>query len=280
MSSDASTRLDPHHYLDALAGDSARFVEVLAEVPAGTRVPTCPDWDVDDLLDHLAQVQSFWARIVAGPLTDDAQVQALEPWQRAADRAGLLDAARSATADLLHALRDTSPETPAWTWSPHDRTVGFTFRRQAHEALVHRLDAELTAAPDGSARTPIDPMLADDGVDEVLRLAADHPPAWAEVTREESRMLRVVASDTGRTWLVTMTRLRGTDDAGTDRDRPGIHVADVDPADGTVRPSAILTGAAEDLDGAFWGRPTVGDLQRTGDTTLLAEFEGVLAGRG
>ena len=32
----------------------------------------------------------------------------------------------------------------AWTWST-DQTVGFIVRRQAHEALIHRLDAELTA---------------------------------------------------------------------------------------------------------------------------------------
>ena len=51
-------------YLTHLARDSARFAEVLRETPPGKRVPTCPEWDVDDLLWHLADVQWFWATIV------------------------------------------------------------------------------------------------------------------------------------------------------------------------------------------------------------------------
>jgi len=50
-----------------------------------------------------------------------------------------------------------------WTWSS-DRTVDFVRRRVAHECLIHRLDAQLTA----QALTPIDADLATDGVDEVV----------------------------------------------------------------------------------------------------------------
>src|SRR5665811_2356206 len=46
------TELD---YLSHLALDSARFVEVLRQAPSGARVPTCPDWDADDLLWHLGE---------------------------------------------------------------------------------------------------------------------------------------------------------------------------------------------------------------------------------
>lgn len=48
-------------YLGHLAGNPARFVKVLAQAPTGRRVPTCPDWDADDLLWHLGQVQWCWA---------------------------------------------------------------------------------------------------------------------------------------------------------------------------------------------------------------------------
>ncbi len=47
----------PPEYVTHLARDSARFVSVLRTTPAGTRVPTCPGWDADDLLWHLAEVQ-------------------------------------------------------------------------------------------------------------------------------------------------------------------------------------------------------------------------------
>jgi len=47
------------------------------------------------------------------------------------------------------------------------RNLGFVRRRQAHEVLIHRLDAELTAGVDASA---MDPRLSADGVDELLRV--------------------------------------------------------------------------------------------------------------
>ena len=78
-------------------------------------------------------------------------------------RPALLELYRSASRDLGEILAATSPETPAWTWS-EDQTVGFIRRRQAHEALIHRVDAELTVG----RRTPMDPGLSADGVGEVI----------------------------------------------------------------------------------------------------------------
>ena len=54
-----------------------------------------------------------------------------------------------------------------------DKTVGYIRRRQAHEALIHRLDAELTAG----AVTPLDPDLAADGVLRVPRRDVRRLPA-------------------------------------------------------------------------------------------------------
>src|SRR5450759_2015949 len=66
------TTLDPTplDYLAHLARDSARFLEVLRNTPPQTGVTTCPDWDADDLLWHLAEVQWFWSAIVGrGPVS-------------------------------------------------------------------------------------------------------------------------------------------------------------------------------------------------------------------
>ena len=60
---------------------------------------------------------------------------------------------------LVAELERADPAEPAWSWSA-EQTVGFTFRRQAHEALIHRLDAEQTAGD----VTPLDAALASDGV--------------------------------------------------------------------------------------------------------------------
>ena len=55
--------------------------------------------------------------------------------------------------------------------------MGFVRRRQAHEALIHRIDAELTAG----RRTPVDPLLGADGVDEALRVMYGGVPGVGQV---------------------------------------------------------------------------------------------------
>ena len=68
-------RLD---YLEHLATDSARFGEVLRDLPAETPVPACPDWTADDLLWHLGEVQWFWGTVVRENLTG-AQAEEVKP---------------------------------------------------------------------------------------------------------------------------------------------------------------------------------------------------------
>jgi len=114
---------------------------------------------------------------------------------------------RTASTDLGKALASASPVNPAWTWSD-DKTVGFIIRRQAHEALIHRIDAELTV---GQRRSVMDRQLSADGVD------ARHT-------------VRVRASDTSDSWFVTLGRFSGADpDDSKSYDQEGIQVARVDP---------------------------------------------------
>ena len=87
-----------------------------------------------------------------------------------------------ASADLHHALSTTSPGTPAWTWC-QDETVWFIRRRQAHEALIHRIDAELTAGD----RTPMDTDLSADGVDEALHFMDAGLRSWGASSTSRRR---------------------------------------------------------------------------------------------
>lgn len=284
MADDDSTRLSDESYVRHLREASRRFADVLAATDPGARVPTCPEWNARALLAHLSSVQTFWQQIVADDVQTDEQAEALQVGD--ADPATsdapepayeeLLQAARAAGERLADTLESTPAQAPRLTWST-DRTVGFTIRRQTHEATIHRLDAELTAAPDGSERTPIDAMLAVDGVDEALRVMVGGCPPWGTITPDKGRMLRIVATDTGTRWLVALARFTGTDPDGVAHDEPDIWVAPHDPGDGTVHPTAILTGATEDLYCRLWGRPPISDLRRTGDLVLVAEFEGIVS---
>src|SRR5215472_7360979 len=222
----------PLDYLAHFAAESARFADAIEQAAPGAPVPSCPDWNADDLLWHLGEVQWFWGTVVREGLTGE-QAEALKPG-RPAGRAGLLAFYARASRDLGQILAATPPGTPAWTWSA-DQTAGFIRRRQAHEALIHRVDAELTAG----SRTPIDPRLAADGVDEALRVMYGGVPGWGTFTPEPGSTVRLAASDTGDTWLVTVGWFTGTDPAdGTRYDEAVIDAADSDrggPAAAEIR---------------------------------------------
>ena len=252
-------------YLTHLAADSARFVEVLAQTRPEARVPTCPGWDADDLLWHLGQVQWFWAAIIGRGLTVHADVENLDNGGRPAGRGGLIAFFERASDDLRHNLAAASPQTPAWTWS-QDQTVGFIRRRQAHEAFIHRIDAELTAGD----RTPMDPDLSTDGIDEALRFLDTEPAPSAHFAPDPAQSVRVQTTDTGRSWLLSLGELTGLKDNGTTHDEPGLTVA----ASDTGEPAAaIVSGAAADLDSWLWHRPTLGALERSGDRLVLDRLD-------
>ena len=108
-------------------------------------------------------MQGQWAWVVANrPKNPEDAIPTRGP--APTSYADALTAFDEASAGLVAALRDADPADPAWTWSK-EQTVGFILRRQAHEALIHRLDAELTAI---GTIGELDPALASDGVEEVL----------------------------------------------------------------------------------------------------------------
>ncbi len=256
-------------YVAHLAADSVRFATVIDGLPPDAPVPSCPGWNADDLLWHLGEVQWFWGTVVREQLTGPRAEQ-LKP-ARPDDRAGLAGFYDRASHDLRDILAATAPSTPAWTWSRDDRTVGFIRRRQAHEALIHRIDAELAAGD----RTGMDPELSADGVDEALRVMYGYLPAWGIFTPGDVQPLRLRATDTADSWLITLGRFAGTDPGDQQSyDEPAILTASQDQG---LPAAATVSGGAADLDCWLWRRPSGGQLERSGDQDVLARFEAAIA---
>ena len=260
---DMSRALDFPVYLDHLAADSARFAEVLRRTPYERQVPTCPDWTAADLFFHLAEVQAFWARIVGRRLTTSEQVAELKTVRPDDDRElpGLF---AECTQSLQEALRLTPPDTVAWTWAP-EQTAGFSYRRQAQEALIHRLDAELTAGE----RTPLDARLAADGVDEMLSVIYGEPPSEGTFTPDTEHVVRFAATDTGDAWTVTI---------GTYTDPAGRASPCLDWMPGATS-TAEVHGTAADLDCWLWRRPTLGEISQTGSPATLTRLVEMITAR-
>jgi uncharacterized protein (TIGR03083 family) len=252
-------------YLAHLAHDSDRFAELLLGADPMQPVPSCPDWTTVDLLWHLTEVQWFWGTVVRERVDDPEHLRTPPP-ERPTD----LDSLGHVYATVSAALEDAlaaPPETPVWTWSD-DHTVGWVRRRQAHEALIHRVDAELATGQ----RSDIDPALATDGVDEVLRVMHGGLPPWAAFERG-SGTVRVETSDTGVSWTVALGRVSGSDpESGRSYDQDGFVVVDGEQGS----PDATVRGAAADLDCWLWNRLSPDHVQRSGDEQALARLQSVL----
>jgi uncharacterized protein (TIGR03083 family) len=247
-------RLSRDRLLGHLRTESERFRDVLARCDPAARVPACPGWDASDLLWHLAETQWFWGTTIRNrpaPPPEDRGYPA-----RPDTRSGLLSAFDEYSAAMLHELAAADPAEPAWSWVA-DQTVGFTLRRQTHEALIHRLDAEQAAGE----VTALDPALAADGVHECLDVLYGGAPSWGEF-RPIDRHVLVECHDTAdRTWVL-LGRYVGTDPGdGTLHDDVAIKVVDAPARD----PDVVLGGPAAALDAWLWRRGDDAEIKVEGD---------------
>lgn len=212
-------------------------------------VPTCPEWNLRQLLDHLGNVHRWAANYVATGradiLTDDEE-EALFERDRPTD-ADIVDWFRTGHRLLVDALGSAPPDLACWSFMPASSPLEFWARRQAHETAIHRVDVESISAD----LTPIDAALAADGIGELLFGFASR---GRKLLHDPPRTLAVEASDTGDRWLLTLG--------------PEIVTAVCGPAPG----DCTVRGSAADLYLAMWNRLPVGALRTSGDRNVFARF--------
>ncbi len=255
--------------LDHLAhvrAESASFAAALRDADPAAQVPTCPDWDADDLLWHLADVFLFWGIIVRDRLDDPDAAEAGKP-ARPAERAALLALYDAAADQLIDTLAATPADAALWTWSD-DHTAGFVRRRMAQEALIHRIDAELTVG----ALTPVDADLAADGVHEALQHLHGGYPPWSTY-RADGPIGRLRCTDTGDQWRFRLGAFSGLspNTGKTYIDEPALDLVDAG------EPSFTLSGTARDLDAWLWNRPTLDEPVSNGRDDDFQAFAAIIA---
>ncbi|MFC6018537.1 maleylpyruvate isomerase N-terminal domain-containing protein [Plantactinospora solaniradicis] len=182
--------------LECLAADQARLRQV-ASTDLTAAVPSCPDWNVEDLVRHVAVVYLHKVECMrSGRAPED-----WPPDLSGEDPVVLLDRAYRALRGEFDS-RDAAAAAP--TWHDPNQTVGFWIRRMAQETVIHRLDAEL-ATSQPVADIPED--LAIDGIDEVLRLFLAYgtrrwPEDFSEVLPGSAIVVRATAGPA--TWLIRL----------------------------------------------------------------------------
>jgi uncharacterized protein (TIGR03083 family) len=157
---------------------STAFRAAIAAAPSlEVQVPTCPEWTLFDLVQHLGEGRRAWAAtIAAGPdatAKSAPQGDPAPPREREAQLAWLA----ASTQQLLDALREAGPDRGCWTWwgkSQSPQTCGGAARSQLHEIAVHTYDAQLTIG----APQPLPDEVALDGVEEFLSTVCTTTVAW------------------------------------------------------------------------------------------------------
>jgi uncharacterized protein (TIGR03083 family) len=215
-----------------------------AAVGAGSTaapVPTCPDWTVADLATHVGQFCGFWAHVLCEG-SGRPKPSFPDP-PAAAEIAGWF---AEVSPMLIAELRATPAETPVWTWYQPDQTAGFVARRAAHELSIHRYDAQ---AARGRC-DPIDAVVAADGIDELMGTLVVAPDRSGAANRQTLH-LHGTDDDLTAEWLVML----------------GAGAIEVRREHG--KGDLALRGAVSDLELLLYGRPTLGEVERFGDPTVL-----------
>jgi uncharacterized protein (TIGR03083 family) len=248
-------------YLQCIADDAARIVDIGRHTPLDTAVPSCPDWTLRDLIVHVGIVHRHKAETVAGGWVDASPARPLSPGESDDLLAWFADGVEL----LLDVLGHADLSQPSWTWCGHEHTAAWWVRRMAHETAVHRADAELAAGiePD------LDADLGADGVDEILDEMMVGGPGWGTVI-PGSQVILLEAAD--RAWRLRTASFVGTSPTtGTSYDMMTlIH----DPG---AEPDVVIATDPSTMDLWLWGRAVLPDGAVTGDGELAEQVRTLAA---
>lgn len=174
-------------------------------------VPSCPGWNVGQLLRHLGGGQRWAAETVRTRSPEqlpDEHFRDLTPYADE-DPAVVGPWLAEGAAELAGALREAGPDAPVWGPVPGADTAAFYARRFTHETVVHRADAILALG----AEFTLDQEVALDALDEWMELGSlpfhfdVHP--WMRELLGPGRTLHLHATDTPpearAEWVVDLT---------------------------------------------------------------------------
>lgn len=247
--------MDPAVHLDWLRREG----ELLAAVPAdGLQRPVdaCPGWTVERLIGHVGRVH-VWA---ASFLREGPEGGPADAGPRPPQGPAILPWYAECLQTLLDELAHHDPDEPSRSFDG-PAPAAFWFRRQAHEVLVHRWDAQ--HAIDPATIDPVDAALAADGIDE-----------WLEVF--VGRFLTTKGGGTPPDLVGASLHLHATDPAdtlgGLGEWMLRLREAGCTVERGHARGDAALRGAAADLLLTAWHRAAPGSIETIGDEGRAREI--------
>lgn len=191
-----------------LCAEAEAFAGTVEGADLALRVPTCPEWTLEQLVHHVGRAY-YWATAISTSGTTrfipfESVPEAVLPQQPGKYGDWLRDGARQ----LVCAVAEAGAGSRVWTWA-QDRRAGFWLRRLTFETVLRRADAAFAAGRPYELAAD----LAADGVSESLELLASRmtvnpSPALASLAGT-GQTLHLHATDDGLgdagEWLVRRT---------------------------------------------------------------------------
>jgi uncharacterized protein (TIGR03083 family) len=233
-------------YIEHVRREGTALADSAERAGLDASVPTCPEWQVRDLVRHQGDIHRWAAanllRNSDELMSDEESGACLLTWPD--DDAALLDWFREGHSQLVKTLESVPDDAVAFMFLAAPSPRAFWARRQAHETSIHRADAESANGP----ITAYDAEFAADGIDEIVRGFGSRP---GKLVADPPRTLAIQPVDVARRWFVT---LGPSGLVVTDSDEPG---------------DCTVSGTASDIYLLLWNRRDAAGLDVTGDTGLL-----------
>jgi uncharacterized protein (TIGR03083 family) len=192
-------------YAAAFLAENRVFSELFQDADNTTPVPTCPDWNLDQLFRHVGRGDRWAAQIVRDRLDHALDFRSVEAGKPPPDRADAISWLHGGAQRLLDAVEFSGVETPVWTFLG-TRPANWWIRRRLHETAVHRADAAIAVGTDFA----LAPDVAADGITEFLeRIAIQAGRGGAALPLDDGYTLHLHATDPGLgeagEWTVNLT---------------------------------------------------------------------------
>ena len=237
----------PAERLLAMVPEETFRIADCAAADPGVAVPGCPGWDLAALAGHLGLVQLWVETMVRTGARERLDRTQLGPPPVGPAR---VDWLRAGAVRLAATLAAAGPGRRVWTFAGSDGRSAVWLRRMAHEAQIHRADAEAATG----LSPAFEPWLAADGIDEFLQVMLPRCYQGGPVPGLRG-VLALRCTDSDGAWTVGL----GEDAAVVERGRS-------DEAECTA------TGPAGTVFGFVWNRPIGTAVRLEGDPEVAAAW--------
>jgi uncharacterized protein (TIGR03083 family) len=244
----------PADYLGPLAAEMTAFEAIVASHDPDTPVPVSRTWKLRGLASHLGGIHRWAAENVRTGVRSS-------PVPKLAEGADPARWYREGADILLDTLGSADYAAPCWNFTKMPRVKGFWTRRQLHETTIHGRDADLAFGPP----RPVPPIVAADGVDEVLRTMLPVAHRWGDrMPPQLPGAVLIRLSDTGHAWLLTPNG----------EPVPAVEGPDADSSGRAMTAAITATGRAQDMLLLLWQRSELATSGVTvdGNTAALNAF--------